>query len=35
LALAKFVAHLRVRQDHGPSSFETFLKWPCCSSIES
>jgi hypothetical protein len=35
LDLAEFVGHLRVRQAHGPSSFETFLNCPCCSSIKS
>jgi hypothetical protein len=35
LDLAEFVGHLRVRQAHGTSSFETFLKCPCCSSIKS
>jgi LysM repeat protein len=35
LDLAEFVGHLRVRQAHGTSFFETFLKWPCCSSIKS
>jgi hypothetical protein len=35
LDLAEFVGHLRVRQAHGTSSFEIFLKCPCCSSIKS
>jgi hypothetical protein len=29
------VGHLRVRQAHGTSSYETFLKFPCCSSTKS